>query len=301
MNSRAQFQRLLFPGIKSVIMNSFNEKMQQFSKVGKVGTSSKAFEEDFTASGVGLFVQTPEGLPASSDQFTPGLSIRYTVNDFKLRIGFSEQAIRDMLVNLASDRAKDLGFSARQTVEVLFADIWNNGFTVNGYDGVPLFSAAHPNYRGSGVQSNLLGGLTPTPATLSVLSLRQALTQYRRFFDETGVRRIQVDPAMLVVPPEEWYNAQEIVKSSDRPDTANRAVNVVKGALEIVPYDYLTDINNWFVGPTQQYNRIKMFWRRTLSISTYTDEDTETNWVQAAFAYSQGWSGWLGWLGTNPV
>src|SRR5581483_3243292 len=144
MNSRAQFQRLLFPGIKSVIMNSFNEKMQQFSKVGKVGTSSKAFEEDFTASGVGLFVQTPEGLPASSDQFTPGLSIRYTVNDFKLRIGFSEQAIRDMLVNLASDRAKDLGFSARQTVEVLFADIWNNGFTVNGYDGVPLFSAAHP-------------------------------------------------------------------------------------------------------------------------------------------------------------
>ena len=306
MNTRAQFQRLLFPGLKEVIINAFNEKMQQYSKVGKVQNTSKAFEEDFTAAGVGLFPITPEGISASSDAFTPGLSIRYTVNDFKLRIGFTQQAVRDMLVNLANDRGRDLGFSARQTMEVLFADIWNNGFTANGFDGVPLFSAAHPNYRGATTQSNLLSATInnvpmATPSTLSVLSLRQALAQYRRFFDETGVRRIQVDPSLLVVPPEEWYNAQEIVKSSDRPDTANRATNVVKGVLEIMPYDYLISVNHWYIGPTQQYNRIKFYLRRALTISTYTDEDTEISWVQAAFAYSQGWSGWLGWLGTNPV
>jgi phage major head subunit gpT-like protein len=301
-NSRAQFQRLLFPGIKSVIMNSFNEKMQQYSKMVKVESTSKAFEEDFTAAGVGLFVQTPEFVPASDDQFTPGLSIRYTVNDFKLRIGFSEQAIRDMLVNMANDRGRDLGFSARQTIEVLIANIWNSGFTTNGYDGVPLFSAAHPNTKNvATLQSNLLGGLVPTPATLSVLSLRQALSQYRRFFDETGVRRIQVDPRMLVVPPEEEWNAMEIVKSSERPDTANRAMNVVRNILEVFVYDYLTDVNNWFIGPDGKYNRVKMYNRRTLSIDTYEDKDSETNWVQAAFAYSQGWSGWLGWLGTNPI
>lgn len=301
-NSRAEFQRLLFPGIKAVIMNSFSEKMQQYTKVTKVESSSKAFEEDFTAAGVGLFVQTPEFVPASDDQFTPGLSIRYQVNDFKLRIGFSEQAIRDMLVNLAQDRGRDLGFSARQTMEVLIADIFNNGFTTNGYDGVPLFSASHPNTKNSSsVQSNLLGGTTPTPATLSVLSLRQALSQYRRFFDETGVRRIQVDPKMLVVPPEEEWNAMEIVKSAERPDTANRATNVIRNILEVYVYDYLTDVNNWFIGPEGRYNRIKVFNRRTLAIDTYEDKDSETNWVQAAFAYSQGWSGWLGWLATNPV
>src|ERR1019366_7275638 len=135
---RSEFQRLLFPGIKAVLMNAFNEKMQQYTKMAKVATSSKAFEEDFTAAGVGLFVQTPEFVPASDDQFTPGLSVRYTYNEFKLRIGFSAMAIRDMLVNLAQDRGRDLGFSARQTKEVLVANIWNNT-TVNGYDGVPLF------------------------------------------------------------------------------------------------------------------------------------------------------------------
>jgi hypothetical protein len=126
-------------------MNSFSEKMQQFMKIGKVESTSKAFEEEFTSAGVGLFVQTEELQPASSDQFTPGLSIRFTVNDFKLRIGFSERAVRDMLVNLAQDRGRDLGFSARQTKEVLFADLLNNGFSTNLYDGVPLFSTSHPN------------------------------------------------------------------------------------------------------------------------------------------------------------
>jgi len=284
-----------------VALHGFNELPAQFSKYGRWSTSSKAFEEFFTAAGVGLFVQIEENVPASSDAFTPGLSIRYNTNKFALRIGFSYEAIQDMNINLSQDRGRDLGFSSRQTVEVLFADIWNNGFTTNGYDGVPLFAVNHPNYRGGGTQSNLLGGATPTPATLSVLAYRQALTQYRRFFDETGVRRIQVLPEMLVVPPEEEHNANEIVKSPDRPDTANRAKNVVMNKTSVSVYDYLTDINNWFIGPTQNYNKIRGFWRRPLNITTYMDEDSETNWVQAVFQYSQGWDGWLGWLGTNPI
>lgn len=300
-NSRAQFQRLLFPGIKSVTLESFNELPAQYSKFGKWASTSKAFEEFFTAAGVGLYTQSQENMPASSDSFTPGLSIRYNINKFSLRIGFSREAIDDMLINLAQERGRDLGFSGRQTVEVLFADIWNNGFTVNGYDGVPLFASNHPNYKGSGTQSNLLGGATPTPATLSVLAYRQMLTQYRRFFDETGVRRIQVLPEILMVPPEEEHNANEIVKSPDRPDTANRAKNVVMNKTRVEVYDYLTDINNWFIGPTQNYNKIRGFWRRTIDIKTYEDEDSETNWVQAVFRYAQGYDGWLGWIGTNPV
>lgn len=301
MNTRAQFQRTLFPGLKSVTMNAFSEKKQQYSEVGRWTNSTKAFEEFFTAAGVGLFIKTPETTAVQADAFTPGFSIRYDTNKFGLRIGFSEEAIEDMLINMAQDRGRDLGFSGRQTIEVLFADIWNNGFTTNIYDGVPLFSTAHPNVKGSGTQSNVLGGTVATPATVSVLAVRQALTQYRRFFDETGVRRIQVDPTMIVVPPEEEFNTGEIFKSSDRPDTANRATNVISGRLRIVVYDYLTDINNWFIGPTQNYNRIRGFMRKALEVMTYEDKDTATNWVQAKLRYSQGVDGWLGWLGTNPV
>ncbi len=58
-NSRSQFQRLLFPGIKAVIMNAFNEKMQQYTKMAHVESSSKAFEEDFTAAGEGYLSKRP--------------------------------------------------------------------------------------------------------------------------------------------------------------------------------------------------------------------------------------------------
>lgn len=295
---RAQFQRTMFPGIKEFIFNGYGqEKAMQYSQLFREMPSDMAFEEDLIAAGVGLFKQTPEGTLVQEDQFSPGLSIRYTHADYALRIGFSHQFIRDGKVNMWNDRSKDMGLSNRQTMEILIADTLNSGDTVIGYDNVPLFSVSHPFTRTpSRVQSNLLS----TAATLSVVSYRAMLTMFRRFYDETGVRRTQFNARQLVAPPELEWDADEIVKSSTRPDTMNRADNVSMNKTTTFIYDYATDAKAWWISADKGQTRIKVYIREKFNVSEYEREEQRMNWVQAANAFSYGHSGYLGWVGSYP-
>jgi len=295
--TRAQFQRTLFPGIRDLIFRAFKEFPPEYSQVFNVMTSDKAFEEDLSLAGLGLFVRTPEQVEAAEDSFVPGFPKRYTHEDYTLSVGASHQVRRDDKSGFWKQRAPDLGFSARQTKEILHADLFNSGFTVNtGPDGLPLFSAVHPNVR-SGVQSNILAPVS----TLSVIGLRLALTQMRRFFDDTGVRRQMLMAKQLIVPPEEEYNAMEILKSAGRPDTANRADNVVKNAVEPFIWDYLTDANNWFLAVGKGQHKLKSYDREAFGVTEFMDDKTKINWVQARMAFSLGHSHWIGLLGSNPA
>lgn len=298
MLTRSLFQRGLFPGIRTLIFRAYQEFPDEFSQVFNMLTSDAAFEEDHALAGLGLFKLTPEGVEAAEDTFVKGYSKRYQHLDYSLSIGATHQTRRDDKSGYWKERAPELGFSARQTKEVLVADILNQGFTATtGPDSLPLFSTVHPNPRGAATQSNILSPVS----TINVLAVRLALTQFRRFFDDTGVRRIRLMPRQLIHPPEEEYNVLEILKSAGRPDTANRADNVVRNALTPFTYDYLTDPNNWFVFADKNQHHLKFFEREAFNVTEYFDEKTRTQWVQAFMAFSFGHSHWVGTLGSNPV
>ena len=298
---RAEFQRLFFPGLEELIFRSYREKTPQFEPIFNVKSSDAAFEEDFTAAGTGLFVRTPENTESAEDKFYPGYSIRYDHFDYLLRMGFSHQFMRDGKYNIWGDRSKDMGFSARQTREVLVADVFNNGFTANGYDGVPLFSASHPLIRGGGPTGQVQSNVLPNVSTLSVISYRAMLTLFRKQFDETGVRRIALEPEVLVVSPDYEFDALEIVKSAGRPDTANRADNVTRQRTSVTVWDYLLNAHYWFMGVAKGQHKLKVFNREMFHVMEFEDEKARVNWIQAAFAFSYGYSQYLGWFGTNPL
>lgn len=294
---RAQFQRFLYPGLKEIIKNAFEELPLRYPQLFNEKTSDAAFEEDVTWAGTGLFTKIPEGIEVPEDNFLPGYPKRYQHDDFGKEIGFTHQMIRDGKVPLWNDRASDMGFSARQTLEVLHADLFNAAFTTAlGPDGLTLCSASHPNIR-QGTQSNLLA----PAATVSVPSVRAMLTQYRRQFDHTGVRRIQVIPELLIHPPEEEFNVLEILKSAGRPDTANRADNVTRNILTPFMYEYLTDANNWFMACAKGRHKLKSYMRERFHTAEREDEKNRINYVQAFFAFSFGYSDYLGIIGSNPA
>lgn len=294
---RAHFQRFLYPGLKEIIKNAFDELPLEYPNHFNSKTSDSAFEEDVTWAGTGLFSKVPEGLEVPEDTFLPGFPKRYQFDDFGKEIGFSHQMIRDGKVPLWNDRASDMGFSANQTLEVLHSDLYNGAFTTSiGPDGLALCSTVHPNIR-QGVQSNIL---TP-PATISVPSVRLMLTLFRRQFDHTGVRRIQMTPEDLVHPPEEEWNVLEIIKSSGRPDTANRADNVTQNIVRPRMYTFLTDPKAWFMRASMKRLKIKSYMRERFHTSEREDEKTRLNYVQAFFAFGFGFSDYLGLMGSNPA
>lgn len=296
--TRSQFQRGLFPGIRELIFRGFKEFPEEYTQLFNIYTSDSAFEEDNQLAGVGLFVRTPELVEAAEDSFLVGFPKRYQHEDYSLKIGASKQLRRDDKTGYWRDRGPDLGFSARQTKEILHADMFNTGFAggMVGPDGQQLFSTTHPNVR-QGTQSNILNPVS----TINVLAVRLALTTFRRFFDDTGIRRRMLMAKWLVHPPEEEYNVLEILKSAGRPDTANRADNVVRNALTPFTYDYLTDTNNWFVLSDKNQHKLKSFNREAFDVREYMSDDPQTNWVVAEMAFSFGWSHWIGTLGSNPV
>ena len=133
--------------------------------------------------------------------------------------------------------------------------------------------------------------------TLSIATVRSALTQARRFFDDTGVRRVSWRLEKLIVPPELEFDAQEILTSAGRPDTANRADNVLKGRLSSYVHDYLEDTNNYFFQTDKKSHNIYVFVRERFNTRTYLDESPRVMWLSAAYAESVGWSHWCGLLG----
>jgi len=298
---RAEFQRLFFPNLRELIFRQYREKEMQFTKIFNVMTSDSAFEEDFTAAGVRLFVRTDESVEAPEDEFKPGYSIRYDHLDYTLVMGFSHQFMRDGKYNIWGDRSRDMGFSCRQTKEVLVADIFNTGFATNGYDGVPLFSASHPIIRGGGASGQVQSNILANASTLSVISYRAMLTQFRKQFDETGVRRIALDPQVLVVAPDYEFDALEIVKSAGRPDTANRADNVSRQRTSVEVWDYLINPHYWFMGVAKGQHKLKAYDREAFHLTEFEEERARMNFVMGAFAFSYGYSQYLGWMGTNPT
>jgi hypothetical protein len=301
--TRSEFQRFAFGLLDEVIGLSYNKKATEYTTVYNVKSSDSAFEEDHQVVGYGLPIETAENAPIPTDRMYDGLAIRYDHRDWTLRAAFSHQFIRDMKRDLWNDRARDFGYSFSQGVELSAADLFNGGFTVPGYDKVPLFSPAHPlGARTGGSAGQTQSNVLATAATLTVGSLRDMLTQSRLFLDPTGVRRIQVNEAILLVPPQLEFQAKEIIKSAGRPDTANRADNVTRDAVRVVVWDYL-NVNPkfWFMIPEKSQHKLKFFWRERFHTFPFYDDITRTNWIGGAQAYSLGYSDYLPLLGTNPT
>jgi hypothetical protein len=203
-------------------------------------------------------------------------------------------------MQLAEDRAKALGNSKRITRETVAANILNRADTAGytGGDGVTLLNAAHPNKAG-GTYSNQLA----VAATLSEAALEQAEIDMGAWTDDRGLL-IAASPTKLVVPRHLKYEAERILKSSLRPDTADNDLNAL-ATTSTVPdgytvNHYLTDANMWFL-LTDCEDEMVHFEREADSISADNDFDTSNAKFKVEGRESFGWSGGKAIFGSNAA
>src|SRR3990167_5925814 len=128
---------------------------EEYSQYCNVEDSDKQTEKDSYESGFQSMPTKAEGVDATYDVILPGISETYTHRTYALGYEITEEAIEDNLrtPETFSKLPQALNRSAIETVETTSANIFNNGFSTNGFDGVPLFSTAHPNLDNS-TQSN---------------------------------------------------------------------------------------------------------------------------------------------------
>ena len=308
------FGLLLEPKLRKVFYDTYKEVPEQFSKIYNVKTSKKAKETDY---GVGAFrpwTQFGNKMSTVGDstlmpqvkyqKIHPGLERTYVHEEFASGFMVERKFVDDEMYDVIEKLPKDLARAGRYKVELDAVTPFNEALkatpTANIYDSQPLFSHTHPlvetkNADGSSITvkgDNLIDG------TLSADTLKAALLLGRKQVDEAG-KLIVMSFDTLVVPPALEWLAMELTKTTGKPGTELNDINVLKGSLNVIVWDFLTKEDACFIMDSKNH-QANFFWRVKPDFQSEKDFDSLVKKYNGYMRYSYGFSDWRGFIGIKP-
>lgn len=280
--NRSLFSKAIVPGLFSFMTSSFKERQPYYKTISTVKNSRRAYEESAYYAGLGLLAEKPEGEGITYDDFIQGPTKRWVHKTYALGCRITEEMIEDSLYpdipTEMSDMTKELGRSARETIEVLVHDLYN-GTTKTAGDGLAIFSNSHTKL-GGGTWSNLL---TPA-ADLAAASLKQALLNIEETTDDRGKQQV-IKPKTLLIPAELEFTAKELLNSTHDPESANNTINSLQSRnLQVIVDPYLTDADAWFL--LAEKNPFITFIRRKVKFAKDGDFETGDAKFKTSFRIS---------------
>jgi hypothetical protein len=290
--------KALWPGVHRFFGQIYDEYPKEYTEIFTIEKSNQAYEEDVASSGFAFAQRKPEGGSFTYDSHNQEYVVRYTHDTWGLGYVVTMEELQDNLYQSRSfKRARMLAFSMNQTKEFNGSNILNNGFSSNypGGDGQPLGSLTHPSASGS--QANMLS----TTADLSEAALEDTCIAISQIKTSRGLI-FHALPELLIVHPNDMFNAERILHSPLQNDTANNAINALKskGTLRkgYIVNHFLTSPTAWFV-KTNVPEGLTMYERHELTFEQDNDFTTSNALAKSWERYKFGWSDWRGlWL--NP-
>lgn len=293
---RSNFGDLLEPGFREIFDDAFKEMPMMFEQIFRVETSSKQDEKDSGVTGFGLLQETAEGASVDYEDPLQMYDVTYTHKKYTKGFKVSEELVEDDQYNVIKGKPAQLARAARRTAEHLASQVLNRAFNSSylGGDGEELCATGHPRSDGGTAQSNA----SATGITLTEENLETARIAARQQLDDKG-QRIQVMPDKLIVPVDLEKDAKIIVGSNLRPGSADNDVNVYKGSLDVIAWEYIT-VNDtaWFLQDSRQH-KLTHFWRVRPEFKQDVAFDTGMALFKSRMRVSDGWSDWRGFWGSK--
>ena len=287
--SRSQLVKELEPGLNALFGLEYKRYENQHAEIYTTENSDRAFEEEVMLSGFGNAQVKGEGSGVSFDEAQETFTARYTHETVALAFAITEEAIEDNLYDrLASRYTKALARSMSNAKQVKSVEPLINGLpstdTFDSGDGVSLFNTSHPTIAGT-FQNTLT-----TQADLNETSLEQSLIDIGKMTDERGLK-IAARGVKMIVPQENQFTAERLMKSQGRTGTADNDINAIV-SMGMVPQgyrvnNYLTDTDSFYI-ITDVPNGMKMFNRAPLTTAMEGDFDTGNVRYKARERYSFG-------------
>jgi len=284
----------LWPGVKSWFGTGYGEHPNEYEQLFEIMTSSQAWEESVKTTGFPLMPVKEFGKATTYASHTQKYVSRLTHIAYSL--GFIvtfEEILNNLYPKLAGSRAKSLGFSKRQTIERICADVYNNAFssTYTGGDGKELLATDHPSAT---TFSNELA----VAADFSDTALEDILIQIAGAVDDNG-HQIALMGQKLIVPRQLMFEADRVLNSTLRSGTAENDKNVLSGKLSggFTVNHYLTDSDAWFVR-TNVPDGMVMYKRHDIDLERDNDFDTKNAKAMTYTYFSCGWNDPLGLYGS---
>jgi len=293
MWTRARFVDEYVPGLFAVAIDTYttNRAEAMWDKLVTVKTSKKKKEENTERSGLDVPILKPEGQPISYDTQLKGAKQSWIHDVYALGVRITEEAVDDNLYELKGGSEgdlkeifHDLGEAMGNNLEVLMARFLNSATATTYHterDGsTALISDSH----------TLLGGTTfdnkSTNADLTYSAFWSVLVAAENQYNHRG-HRVKKRVEKLWFPPQLERKALEILKSTDRPDTANRAVSAYAQSgrkIQAMNWNQLTDTDAWHM--QLEGDGIIFFWRRKTRFAREGDFQTGDLMVKADQRFS---------------
>lgn len=288
----SQFSKLLAPGLRKIFFEDYETFPKEYSKYFNEMTSKQAYEEEAVMMGLGRLERKLEGVALTVDNGKQGNTKRYTHVTYGLKFEVTEEMYEDDLYNVMTRMAKMLSQSVQQTIEIeagLFLDDMFTGAVYTGADGQPLMSNAHPLLIGGTVDNN--GGAVD----LSPGALRTDFEACSSLVNERGLPIYKV-PKLLVVTPSNAWVANDIIKATQVPYSANNEPNSTQDIMQLryTVTHYQADADQWATFPEKSQHDLKWFWRTKPKFRNWDDPDTGNAMFGVRVRFSLGFTDWRG-------
>ncbi|MCK9371296.1 Mu-like prophage major head subunit gpT family protein [Candidatus Dojkabacteria bacterium] len=279
-------------------------------------TSGTGAQENYTGkTSFGKVSQFEDGDDVPTIQRFKTYTTKVIFRNYGGAVEVTKNLIEDRDFSSELDEMKDMSRSVNYSVDESGAQLLNGGFAttvaVNGYDmtwyndGKPQFSTIHPTVvPGASTQSNA----SSTGIVLSHDNLETARLALMRQKTDNGLAMGMAGKLTLATSLDNEKLAKEIFGSDLQPQNANNAVNVFKGAMDLVTSTFLDTTNGglnsaWFLmnlsmaklyQVSRQEKRLESDVNIRNKVVTYT---VDARWANC----SKEWKGTWGSKGNNAA
>ena len=299
------FGKLLYPGLRKIFFETYDEIPEQYSKIFNVQTSNSATETDH---GMGAFGEweerTSEIDTVAYAKISDGGDVTYKHKAFTKGFMIGRELYDDEKYGQMKKMAKALARAGRAKVERDAITVLTKGFkgesgAFKGRDGLELFHDAHTLVDSEKTCSNLMTGV------LNEANLKRAIQMMAEQLDEAG-GLIQMKATKLIIPPALEDTARRLLHSAQLPGTELNDTNeYLRDRLQIVVMDYLAEIAGgsdtmWFLQDGSRHE-LNFFWRVKPEFKNEEDFDTFVAKYRGYMRYSYGFSDWRGMVGSKGL
>ena len=298
------FGKLLYPGLRKIFFETYDEIPEQFPKIFNVETSNSATETDHGMGAFGDWTErTDELSPVAYAKIKDGGEVVYKHKAFTKGFMISRELNDDEKYGQMKKMAKALARAGRAKVEKDAITVLTKGFEGDegfvGRDKLPLFHNAHTLVDSGKTCSNLIEG------ALNEANLKKAIQMMASQLDEAG-NLIQMKATKLIVPPALEDTALRLLHSTQLPGTELNDTNeYLKNRLQVVVMDYLGATAGgsdtaWFLQDGTRHE-LNFFWRVKPEFKNEEDFDTFVAKYRGYMRYSYGFSDWRGMVGSKGL
>src|SRR3990167_6873041 len=290
-----QFLTDALPVLSALVYNEYERYEDVIPKLFNVKTSNRWGEQTSTMAGIKPAVAKSEGVAVTFDDPIQGYDQTYTHTTYAIATSFSEELIEDNRMDMVEKTYRSLGLAMYQTRQIQAMGVFNDGYaTTNGPDGSTLFATGH----------SLINGVSKanrpsTDVAISVAGMRDMEVTLMKQVNHRNINVMMI-PRVIGIPPELKHTAFELVKSQDRPDTANRSMNTFYNEnYEVCISPYLSSATAWFALADKSSHELMFFERVAPSTKSWVDDKTGDANTRIRSRFSVGYSDWIGTWGTS--